>query len=57
MLRPSGDRLEWTALANGKPLADATFIAIGSDLKDHKSRTHRGKPPGSPILPGDTPST
>jgi hypothetical protein len=35
-LRSSGDGLEFIALRNGKPVADAKFIGIGVDLKDHK---------------------
>jgi hypothetical protein len=34
-VRNQGDELEFVALRNGKPIPDAKFIAVGSDLKDH----------------------
>lgn len=35
LVRPDGQNLEFTALRDGKPLANARFTAIGVDLKDH----------------------
>jgi Protein of unknown function (DUF3386) len=35
-VRTKGEELEFVALRNGKPIANAQFIAIGDDLKDHK---------------------
>ena len=35
-LRGKGDELEFIALRNGKPIPNAAFVSVGTDLKDHK---------------------
>jgi Protein of unknown function (DUF3386) len=35
-MRTIGESLEFIAHRDGKPIANAAFIAVGSDLKDHK---------------------
>jgi hypothetical protein len=48
-----GDELEFTALRQGKPIADAAFVTVGLDLKGHKFAANKdGKARWKPSTPG-----
>jgi hypothetical protein len=52
-LAGKGDELQFIALRNGKPIPNAAFVAVGTDLKDHKFNANAdGSAVWKPTAPG-----